>query len=91
MTNTLPITSSATRTRAKRRNSGHGIRDVDLPQHRQAIPLAEVAVLFAAWNAEQDRAKDAYYDEQSLMCTRCDVRRRDTGKRLCWGCRKGQK
>lgn len=62
MTGSLPITNSAPATRStRRRNGGHGIRDVDLPQPRRSIPTDVLSLLFARWNLRQDRAKDDYY------------------------------
>lgn len=47
--------------RSTRRNGGHGIRDVDLPQPRRGVPLDVLAAELARWNYRQERAKDDYY------------------------------
>ena len=49
---------------------GHGIRDVDHPPPRQAIPLAELEDAFAEWTAGVDRAKAAYYGSTKFYAAR---------------------
>ena len=49
---------------------GHGIRDLDRAQPRQAIPLAELEDAFAAFNAGVDRAKAAYYGTTKFYAAR---------------------
>ena len=69
---TLNVTEGLGRTPARPtiRHSGHGIRDLDRAQPRQAIPLAELEDAFAEWTAAVDRAKDAYYGKTKYYAAR---------------------
>lgn len=48
------------------------------------------AMALANYNSGVARARRAYWADSH--CVSCGIRRRDTGKSLCWACRKsGQK